>query len=286
MALKLLAVVIVLAALAVAPQWARYRRWTWYESWLRQLDGSAGLSWVLLAVVAPTLLATIIALASGHVLFDLLWLVFAVLVLGLCINELEPDIEAVRQAPAAGRAAAARALYVDAEDGLRLLDPANLAEATVMAALRRRFGVLFWFFVLGPAGALLFRLAHRAWLATRHQKDADARRIAARLAAALDWLPAHLMVLAMALASNFDHVSQAWRAWHADPARSAWEFEPGFLAAIARASAEAEIDSDEEITDDDRDSLYVLEATRRLLRRVLVLWLALVALLVLAGWVT
>ena len=88
MALKLLAVVIVLAALAVAPQWARYRRWTWYESWLRQLDGSAGLSWVLLAVVAPTLLATIIALASGHVLFDLLWLVFAVLVLGLCINEL------------------------------------------------------------------------------------------------------------------------------------------------------------------------------------------------------
>src|SRR5690606_38218786 len=137
MALKLLAVVIVLAALAVAPQWARYRRWSWYERWLRQLDGSAGLSWVLLAVVAPALLALIIQLASDHLLFDLMWRAFAVLLLGLCINELEPDIEAVLEAPEAGRAAAARALYVDAESGLRLLDPANLAEATVMAGLRR-----------------------------------------------------------------------------------------------------------------------------------------------------
>ncbi len=284
MALKLLAVVIVLAALAVAPQWARYRRWSWYERWLRQLDGSAGLSWVLLAVVAPALLALIIQLASDHLLFDLLWLAFAVLLLGLCINELEPDIEAVLEAPEAGRAAAARALYVDAESGLRLLDPANLAEATVMAGLRRRFGVLFWFFLLGPAGALLFRLGHRAWLATRHTDDADARRIAARLAAALDWLPAHLMVLSMALASNFDRVSEAWRAWHAAPERSAWEFEPGFLGSIARASAEADLED----TDDPAaaGSVRTLGAIRLLLRRLLVIWLVAVALIVLAGWVT
>ena len=284
MALKLLAVVIVLAAMAVSPQWARYRRWTWYEGWLRQLDGSAGLSWVLLAVVAPALLALIIALALDHLLFDLLWLAFSMLVLGLCINELEPDIEAVVQASPAERAAAARALYVDAESGQRLLDPANLAEATVMAALRRRFGVLFWFFLLGPAGALLFRLAHRSWLATRHSGDADARRIAARLAAALDWLPAHLMVLSMALASNFDRVSEAWRAWHAAPERSAWEFEPGFLGSIARASAEAELEDDDE--DAAAGSLRTLEAIRQLLRRLLVIWLVVVALVVLAGWVT
>lgn len=282
MALKLLAVLIVLLALAMAPQWARYRRWTWYESWLRQLDGSAGLSWVLLAVVAPALLAAIIAVALNGLLFDLLPLAFSVLVLGLCIDELEPDIDAVLKADSAQRATAARALYVDAEAGLRLLDPANLAEATVMAALRRRFGVLFWFFLLGPAGALLFRLAHRAWLATRHQNDAHARRIAQRLSAGLDWLPAHLMVLAMALASNFDRVSRAWRDWHGDPGRSAWEFEPGFLAAIARAS----VDDTDEPADDVAPGLQVLAEIRQLLRRLLIIWLAFAALIVLAGWIS
>ncbi len=280
MALKLLAVLVVLLALAVAPQWARYRRWTWYERWLRQLDGSAGLSWVLLAVVAPALLAAIIGLALDGLLSGLLSLVFSVLVLALCLNELEPDINAVLKAPdRPARAAAARALYIDDESASQPLQPANLAEATVMAALRRYFGVLFWFFLLGPTGALLFRLAHRAWLTTRQQPDANAKRIARRLAAGLDWFPAHLMALSMALASNFDHVAEAWRAWHADPERSAWEFEPGFLASIARACVGTP-------PDDRPPALHALEQTRLLLRRLLVIWLVVAALIVLAGWAT
>ena len=284
MALKLLAVLIVLLVLTMAPQWARFRNWTWYAAWLRQLDGSAGLSWVLLAVVAPTLLAAIIALALHDLLFDLLPLAFSVLMLGLCLNELEPDIDAVLNAPdRVARAKAARALYVDDESALHPLDPSSLAEATVMAALRRRFGVLFWFFLLGPAGALLFRLAHRALLFSHSQGDLAARRIAARLAGALDWLPAHLMALSMALASNFDRVAHAWRAWHADPSRSAWEFEPGFLGAIARASVEPDED-DEVESGADRGGMQVLADTRRMLTRLLVIWLVVVALIVLAGW--
>lgn len=280
MALKLLAVLIVLLALAVAPQWARYRQWTWYQRWLRQLDGSAGLSWVLLAVVAPALLAAIIALALDGLLSGLLPLAFSVLILALCLNELEPDIDAVLKAPdRAARAEAARALYIDDESASQPLQPANLAEATVMEALRRYFGVLLWFFLLGPTGALLFRLAHRAWLATRQQSDADAKRIAQRLAAGLDWLPAHLMALSMALVSNFDRVAEAWRSWHADPKRSAWEFEPGFLASIARACVDAP-------PDDRPPELHALEQVRLLLRRLLVVLLVIAALVVLAGWAT
>jgi AmpE protein len=282
MALRLFAVLIVLAALWLAPQYARYRRWQWFEGWLRRLDGSAGMSWVLLAVVAPALLAALVALLLHGALFGLLSLLFSVLVLGLCLNELEPDIDAVLKAPdRAARETSARALYVDAATELPL-DPANLVEATVMAALRRRFGVIFWFSLLGPGGALLFRLGHRAVQATAAGNDTDARRIAGKLAAALDWLPAHLMALGMALASNFDAVAQAWRAWHADPARAAWEFEPGFLAAISRASVEADSDDDLEAG---VDAALKPLADTRLLLRVLVLWLAAAALIVLAGWV-
>lgn len=284
MALKLFAVLIVLLALTLAPQLARYRQWRWYDAWLAKLHGSAGLSWVLLAVVAPTLVAVLIVLAlQGPVLGGLLWLLFALLILGLCLNELEPDIDGVLQAPdRASREQAARALHVDAEVTAPLV-PADLVEATVMAALRRRFGVLFWFFLFGPAGALLFRLSHRAVKATASGQDADAKRLADRLAAALDWLPAHLMALAMALASNFDAVAQAWRGWHADPARAAWEFEPGFLAAVSRAGIAADEPDDPDLVLD--ATLRPLADARRLLTRVLVLWLVIVAVIVLAGWV-
>ena len=37
---------------------------------------------------------------------------------------------------------------------------------------------------------------------------------ARRLADALDWIPAHLMVFAMALVSDFDAVIGAWKQWH------------------------------------------------------------------------
>lgn len=284
MALKLFAVLIVLAGLVLAPQWSRYREWRWFDAWLRQLDGSAGLSWVLLAVVAPALLAALISVLLHGAAFGLLSLAFALLVLALCLYELEPDIDAVLKAgDRTQRENAARALYDDPAAAAQPLDPPTLIEATVMAALHRRFGVLFWFFLLGPAGALLFHLGHRGRRTAAQQSDADAIRVASKLSAALDWLPAHLMALAMALASDFDAVIGAWRQWHADPTRTAWEFEPGFLGAIARASVNADVDAGE--VDSHAGSPVELANTKRLLLRVLVIWLAAVAVIVLAGWV-
>lgn len=284
MALKLFAVLIVLGVLALAPQWSRYREWRWFDTWLRQLDGSAGLSWVLLAVVAPALLAALIGLLLQGAAFGLLWLAFAILILALCLYELEPDIDAVLKAvDRTQRESAARALYDAPAAVVQPLDPPVLVEATVMAALHRRFGVLFWFFLLGPAGALLYHLGHRARRTAAAQSDADASRVASKLSAALDWLPAHLMALAMALASDFDAVIGAWRRWHADPARTAWEFEPGFLGAIARASVDADVDAGD--VDTAAGSPVELADAKRLLLRVLVIWLAAVAVIVLAGWV-
>lgn len=284
MALKLFAVLIVLAVLVLAPQWSRYREWRWFDAWLRHLDGSAGLSWVLLAVVAPALLAALIGLLLQGAAFGLLWLAFALLILALCVYELEPDIDAVLKAgDRVQREAAARALYDDPAAVVHPLDPTKLVEATVMAALHRRFGVLFWFFLLGPAGALLFHLGHRARRTAAGQSDPDANRVASRLSAALDWLPAHLMALAMALASDFDAVIGAWRRWHAEPERSTWEFEPGFLGAIARASVDADVDAGD--VDSAAGSPVELADAKRLLLRVLVIWLAAVAVIVLAGWV-
>jgi AmpE protein len=110
------------------------------------------------------------------------------------------------------------------------------------------------------------------------------RAAARRLGEILDWPAAHLMVLAMALVSDFDAVTRAWRTWHADPGHAARSFDPGFLSAVARASVDADVEAGDAETEDTSDALAELGDTRRLLHRVLMVWLAVAALVVLGGW--
>ena len=49
-------------------------------------------------------------------------------------------------------------LLLRAEAGEPVLEGPSLVEAVFRCALWRWFGVLFWFLLLGPAGALLYRL--------------------------------------------------------------------------------------------------------------------------------
>ncbi|HEX7370249.1 MAG TPA: beta-lactamase induction protein, partial [Rhodanobacteraceae bacterium] len=149
----------------------------------------------------------------------------------------------------------------------------------------RRFGVLFWFFLLGPAGALGYRLAWVTADSDEERVDPRTRHAARRFALALDWVPAHLMVLAMALVSNFDAVIGTWRAWHSQPGRSGWELDPDFLAAVARSSVDADIRAGDGPNLSTLDPLSELADARRLMLRVLIVWLAVVALIVLAGWI-
>ena len=170
-----------------------------------------------------------------------------------------------------------------------LLDGGSLVEAVFRNALRRWFGVLFWFCLLGPFGALLYRLSAQA--ATQ---DADAMPPGtldgARVwLALLEWPVVQLMALALALVGNFDSVAGAWR----EP--GAFGLQGRLLASAARASVRCEIA--EEVADftdagipastalvEAFGELPELRDAMRLAWRVLVLWLAVLALVVVAGW--
>ena len=198
------------------------------------------------------------------------------------------DIDAVLTAQdAAAREAAAQNLCDEAEAAPLPFAAHALVEAAVLASLRRRFGVLFWFFALGAGRRVAVPADAGRGNEDSAQLDLRTRDAARRFAAALDWLPAHLMVLAMALVSDFEAVLHAWRAWHAQPGRSPWELEPGFLAAVARSGVDADIAAGDGGTGAGAgDPLQELADARRLMIRVLVVWLAVVALIVLAGWIT
>lgn len=286
MATKLVAALIALVLVSAVADIARYRDYGWFRAWLLRLESVHGALRVALAVLLPVLLCALLMLGLQHVLFGLGGLAFALLVLVYALGprELERDIDAVLHAPdRPQREAAAQALRADEASAPVAFDAPSLVEAAVLSALKRRFGVLFWFFVLGPAGALLYRLAQLA-AGPDEALDEPGRAFARRAASALDWIPAHLMALAMALAADFDAVVGAWRAWHAEGGHSPWEFECGFLGAIARAGVDADVVAGDGYAHDTHDPLGELEDARHMLLRVLVVWLAVVAVIVLAGW--
>jgi len=290
MAVELVAALIVLLVLLLWPgNVAGLRQFGWYRAWLDVLDFAEGGGRVALAMVLPVIACALIAHFIQHWIFALAALAFAVLILFYTFGprELESDYEAVLKEPdPVARVAAAANLRSLPDGAPRAFTAAELVEAAVTASLRRRFGVLFWFFLLGPAGALGYRLAWITADSDPERVDPRTRHAARRFALALDWIPAHLMTLAMAMVSNFDAVIGAWRVWHAQPSRSMWELDPGFLGAVARSGVNADIEAGDGLTLDTHDPIAELADARSLMLRVLIVWLAVVALIVLAGWVT
>lgn len=285
MTIELVAALVALGILMVWPGNVQHlRQFHWYQRWLAALDFVEGGGRVTLGLVPPVVLCALIAYFLHGGLRILAGLAFAIVVLLYSFGprELEPDFDAIRDADdAATRMAAAGRLRAAPEDAPRAFTAPELAEAVAVASLERRFGVLFWFFLLGPAGALGYRLA---WVST-DSDDPRTRSAARRFARALDWIPAHLVVLAMAMVSNFEATIRAWRAWHAQPGRSLWDLDPGFLAEIARSGAGVGFEADSEPGPDMPDPGGAFAAARRLMQRVLVVWLAVVALIVIAGWI-
>ena len=91
-------------------------------------------------------------------------------------------------------------------------------ELGLMASHRNVFGPVAWFMVLGPAGALLYRMAallQEQWRA-RSAPDSglsdEFALFAARAFEIIDWLPARLTAASFAAVGNFQDAVDCWRA--------------------------------------------------------------------------
>lgn len=300
MAATLLAVVVALALGHFAPALASgVRRHDWLartaagigRATTRMQTGSNALP--LLAVLLLPVLP--VALVQGG-LRALWWtgagLLWGVAVLFFCWGprDLDVDVRAIRDAPdhAARREAAAR-LWPAGE--AHAIDGGSLVDAVMRNALRRWFGVLFWFLLLGAAGALAYRLSVMA--AEDHRgmglEDAAGRQARTWLGW-VEWLPAQLMTAAMSLVGSFDAVVRAWRQ------AGGMQFAPQhrFLGAAARACVRTEIAEEvAEYADSGVSAPTALELAfgplpelsdaMGLVWRMLALWMAVLAVFVLAA---
>lgn len=296
MFVTLVAVVLALVLGHVAPALvASLRRHGWFGQWLAWLDARSaeGGFWrgrygIALAL-APLLLVALAQWGLHAPWMGLLGFLFSVaaLLYAWGPRDLDVDVEAVMDAQDAAARRDAVARLWPSDDAPNEDGPA-LVEAVFVGALRRWFGVLFWFVLLGPFGALLFRFADLACTAEFVSRLPPATAAGARgLRALLAWPVAQLMTWSMALVGNFDVVWQAWRGAHG----AELQLDAGFLGAAARASVKSELA--EETADYVAEGLVPqlrempeLRDAMSLVWRILLLWLAVMAVFVIAGWVS
>lgn len=209
---------------AFAVQWARRMGYGVDAGGLRH----GWIAWGL-TVAVPALLAALVHLLLSYFIGWLLamcWSV-AVLYVTLGFRQFSHYFTDIRDALSDGDTGRARELLArwkqcDASAVPQTELVRHLIEHSVIDAHRHVFGVLMWFAVfaalgLGPAGAVLYRMAEfvpRAW---RHVEGSatptsDAlREVAVRAWHTLDWLPARSTAIGFAVVGNFEEAIDCWR---------------------------------------------------------------------------
>jgi membrane protein required for beta-lactamase induction len=195
----------------------------------RAAEGAGPLRMVvaIIAALLPALAVAAIALVFGYRLAGLLWVAYGAVILFFALGprDLEQEIHdyceqsqaATREAPGEAARVASEILANDARQR-RGPELESVADAAFVQANNRLFGVLFWFVLLPPAGAVLFRvtdLLRRAAIERAAQQPDEHREATAsvmcQLHGILAWLPARLLALTYGVAGSFDDAFAGWR---------------------------------------------------------------------------
>ena len=268
----------------------------WAERLLAGLRGWLLVPAAVLLVLLPAIPVGYAYLLLGSHLLGLPQLAFAVLVLLLSFGPRDLRVEVDDYLDALGRGdrdeAARRAtelLEADAAGrgaGLR----EAVEDAIFVQANNRIFGVVFWFVALGPGGAWLFRVSDM--MRRRAAFESARRRVAvergsldwalALVHGLLAWVPARLAAGSYALAGSFEDAVGNWRATVDSVGSGILARSEDLLARVGKGSLQSGLSS---VAPDKLDSAAVVGAWR-IVSRAIWIWLAVVAVLVLAGRAT
>jgi AmpE protein len=295
-----MALLVIVLSLFIERVWTTVgdlRSFVWFErlvdrvadaSPARALSGAFG----VLAVMALPLFVVAIVYVLLAKIFTVLGLVFAVLVMLFCLGprDLDGDVHRFLNAWEQGdderaQTCARHISVASAEPVETRLLARPVVEGILVAAHERWYGVIFWFVVLGPLGALWYRLACvlRDKCIRRGEEDAF-KDAALMMHHILAWIPTRLTLLSYALTGSFGDTLEALRkedyGWKSD-----WLINNYLLlihGGLGALQLEQELAADETRV---VDAGHV-RAALGLALRTLILAIALIAVVTLGGWVS
>lgn len=216
--------IVILIALLIERffDWSHLRNWYWFEAIKEQVVQklSAQSPYLVLGVTIIPLLfiiAIITFLLDGF-LFGFIKLLFEILILVYCLGpqNLWADafacINAVVQGDVHFAIEKLKTLFnvIEVNDAHKL--HRELVGNIFIESNRRVFSVLFWFAILGPVGAVLYRTVTLFYSeALRSGDHANLSQAAYTVGSVLDWIPIRIYTFLFALGGNFMHTFSEWR---------------------------------------------------------------------------
>lgn len=147
----------------------------------------------------------------------------------------------------------------------------SFGQHMVWINFRYYFAIAFWFLLLGGTGAVLYLTAR---LVESQAPDEAHRKVAERVMAILDWIPARLAACGFLLVGHFTQGVKSFSSYLFDPSISAKDI----VTQVAKSS--------EEIEPDNMDCTEEPCTMLRLAKRNMMLLLAMTAILTLGGWIS
>lgn len=294
--MKLIALIFSLALEHAATRRLALRELRWFDPYfdfaLARAKGrgrpaaAAVLVLFVAAAIAPVLWVSVL-LKETFIPWDLPYLLFAVLIVFLCLGprDLGAEVDEYCEALDRGDQENARRVLTELSES-RHASPRDVdavEEAIFLQATNRIFGVAFWFVALGPVGAWLFRISdllrrRAAFESARRPEVAESALPAAEaLHGALAWIPVRLAALGYALAGSFD---DAWNCWRNDVRAEAKPFyarNDRIAAAVGRAAMTGFLERP-------ANSSAAARNAMRLVMRTLFIWVTVIALMTIFGW--
>ena len=288
--MEFLAILIALALLQVWGSGGPVQRDAWFLEYRRWFGARAGgVTRQLGVVLLPGVVLAMLQAWLGGVAYGLAELALFVLVLlyslgrgdlGTAITEYlkrwgRGDFQAAfEQLQDEGSEAVVASVEADVPDPRTLHMHAR--RHLYYRSFERLFAVLFWFVVLGPAGALVYRLAALDQARLRLEAPDDEQGLA--LVHWFDWLPVRLAGLGFALVADFDACIRAWRRRASDVHADAAEvLECSGNAALQFADPEPAEETQEALIARGMQQIVAIEGLQR---RALLVWMAVIAMLV------
>lgn len=298
----------------------QYRQFDWFASycdWMQQKSASfaaifpsASGTITLIIILTPIVLVaafTLNALASMGSVFSFIFGI-ALLIYSFGPRDLNAQVDEYKSSLSSGDAEGAlyhannlfSGHHYQPEFGGTPLEIIELVKRGILLAFNNRIlAVLFWFLVLGPVGALLYRLS--SLLVERFaggsfgmqfsvdndtNEQTDLKLAIQRLYMILGWLPARICALTYALAGSFSDTLLCWRCASDFFSENNEELIVTSGLKALKMPTETQDDNSSEVAVDNADiDISGIEQVAALVKWSLVIVVTVIALMSIVGWI-
>lgn len=195
-------------------RWVRKYGWlnqyfAYHQKWLGETPFGKGVLGLLMALVPAVVIVAILQWVMCYFMWGIAAFIFSAAILLYALGTM-PELEIFNHNAKTTKSKKETTI----EDAARHQGSVVAAEPSSFSVLWQvqinMFAVLFWFIVLGPAGAVLYRFSRLLSEQTYVADSPQIRDTANCWVSYLDWIPVRLLSLCFVLAGRFESTFKVW----------------------------------------------------------------------------